>query len=105
MLKRRLEPTLHRLLDSNPAVALIGPRQVGKTTLALEVARDRHAVYLDLELPSDRAKISRGFHTACEDLRPTRRFVVHAGDESFPLAKGIRAVTLQAMMELVARSR
>ena len=58
MLKRRLEPTLHRLLDSNPAVALIGPRQVGKTTLALEVARDRHAVYLDLELPSDRAKIS-----------------------------------------------
>ena len=58
MLKRRLEPTLHRLLDSNPAVALIGPRQVGKTTLALEVARERRAVYVDLELPSDRAKIS-----------------------------------------------
>ena len=58
MLKRSLEPTLHRLLDSNPAVALIGPRQVGKTTLAREVARDRHAVYVDLELPSDHAKIS-----------------------------------------------
>ena len=58
MIKRRLQPTVQRLLDSNPAVALIGPRQVGKTTLAREVARDRHAVYVNLELPSDRAKIN-----------------------------------------------
>ena len=59
-----------------------------------------------MEIKSSSApKVSRGFHNACEDLRPARRFVVHAGDESFPLAKDIRAVTLPAMMELVARSR
>lgn len=40
------------------AVALIGPRQVGKTTLALEVAERRAALYLDLESSADRAKLS-----------------------------------------------
>jgi predicted AAA+ superfamily ATPase len=41
-------------------VALLGPRQVGKTTLALELAQTlkTEAVYLDLELFSDRAKMS-----------------------------------------------
>lgn len=45
-------------LGRHPAVGLLGPRQVGKTTLALEIARDRPSVYLDLESPSDRAKLS-----------------------------------------------
>ncbi len=58
MIGRRLKPMLRRLLDRNPAVVLIGPRQVGKTTLAQEVAAERGAVYVDLELPSDFAKIS-----------------------------------------------
>ena len=58
MLNRRLKPTLRRLLDRNPAVVLIGPRQVGKTTLAQDVAAERDAAYVDLELPSDLAKIS-----------------------------------------------
>ena len=58
MIDRQIKPTLNRLLDANPAVVLIGPRQVGKTTLAREVARDRSAVYLDLERPSDLAKIA-----------------------------------------------
>ncbi len=40
------------------AVALIGPRQVGKTTLALQVAERRDALYLDLESSADRAKLS-----------------------------------------------
>ena len=38
-------------------MALIGPRQVGKTTLALEVAGRRPSVYLDLESEPDRARI------------------------------------------------
>ncbi len=41
-----------------PAVALLGPRQVGKTTLAHEVARTRPSVYLDLESDADRAKLA-----------------------------------------------
>jgi predicted AAA+ superfamily ATPase len=39
-------------------VALLGPRQVGKTTLALEVAKSRPAIYLDLESEADRAKLA-----------------------------------------------
>ena len=58
MIARTIKPTLNHLLDSNPAVALIGPRQVGKTTLAREIADARDALYLDLERPSDRAKIA-----------------------------------------------
>jgi predicted AAA+ superfamily ATPase len=58
MIPRRLLPALTSALDEVPAVALLGPRQAGKTTLALEVARARPAVYLDLESETDRAKLS-----------------------------------------------
>jgi uncharacterized protein len=58
MLPRRLLPALESALAESPAVALLGPRQVGKTTLALEVARTRPAVYLDLESEGDRAKLA-----------------------------------------------
>ena len=49
---------LLELLDTNPAVGLLGPRQVGKTTLALEIGESRPAVYLDLESDADRAKLA-----------------------------------------------
>lgn len=58
MIPRRLLPTLTSALSEAPAVALLGPRQVGKTTLALQVAEARRAVYLDLESEADRAKLS-----------------------------------------------
>lgn len=41
-----------------PAVALLGPRQVGKTTLAGMIAEKRPALYLDLESPADRGKLA-----------------------------------------------
>lgn len=41
-----------------PAVALLGPRQVGKTTLAMQLAASRSSVYLDLEAPGDQARLS-----------------------------------------------
>lgn len=46
------------LLGEAPAVCLLGPRQVGKTTLALEVAQRLGAQYLDLESERDRAKLT-----------------------------------------------
>lgn len=58
MIPRRLLADLRTALSESPAVALLGPRQVGKTTLALEVARTRPAVYLDLESEGDRAKLA-----------------------------------------------
>ncbi len=39
-------------------MGLIGPRQVGKTTLALEIAENADALYLDLEAKQDRDKLS-----------------------------------------------
>jgi hypothetical protein len=41
-----------------PAVALLGPRQSGKTTLALEVAKRQPSLYLDMESEADRVKLS-----------------------------------------------
>ena len=59
MIKRSLESSLRTALAAMPVVALLGPRQVGKTTLALEVAKagDKQTAYLDLELDSDLAKL------------------------------------------------
>ena len=60
MIKRQAASRLQELLDGFPAVALLGPRQAGKTTLAQALADKLagQAVYLDLELDSDRAKLS-----------------------------------------------
>lgn len=45
-------------LARQAAVVILGPRQVGKTTLALDIADERKAVYLDLESRADRDKLS-----------------------------------------------
>lgn len=51
-----MEEHLRRL----PAVVLLGPRQVGKTTLAKRIATQRksRALYLDLERPLDRRRLA-----------------------------------------------
>ena len=60
MIKRILQKKIHKALETMPVVALLGPRQVGKTTLALDIAEsiDKESAYLDLELDSDLAKLS-----------------------------------------------
>ena len=58
MINRDLKQTLLKALNKSPAVVLTGPRQIGKTTLALEVATELKALYLDLERPSDLSKLS-----------------------------------------------
>jgi uncharacterized protein len=52
MIARVASTRLHELLGRFPAVALLGPRQSGKTTLAHSIADElgEAAVYLDLEL-------------------------------------------------------
>ena len=53
MYARFAQQHLADLLAQFPAVILLGPRQSGKTTLALaEMAGRSNALYLDLELPS-----------------------------------------------------
>lgn len=57
-IKRRLASRLLDRLKEVPAVVLIGPRQVGKTTLALTIGEQEEAIYLDLESDADRARLS-----------------------------------------------
>lgn len=60
MINRYLRDRLKADLLSMPVVALLGPRQVGKTTLALDITTslDKPYHYLDLEMPSDMSKMS-----------------------------------------------
>jgi predicted AAA+ superfamily ATPase len=59
MLQRSALGLVRAALQRQAAVALIGPRQVGKTTLALQIADETEgrAVYLDLEARQDRDKL------------------------------------------------
>ncbi len=57
MIKRRAHQLVERALARQAAVALIGPRQVGKTTLALQIGESRKSLYLDLESSADRSKL------------------------------------------------
>jgi predicted AAA+ superfamily ATPase len=50
------KPGSFKLLGQFPAVALLAPRQVGETTLALSLSSE--ALYVDLALPSDRTKLA-----------------------------------------------
>ena len=58
MIEREISLELNRRLADAPAVALLGPRQVGKTTLAQTIAGTRPSLYLDLESERDRAKLA-----------------------------------------------
>src|ERR1700748_122442 len=57
MIKRRLESYITEALKRSPSVALLGPRQVGKTTIALNISETTPAIYLDLENSTDREKV------------------------------------------------
>lgn len=57
MIRRLLHSVLVERLNKVPAVALLGSRQVGKTTIALSLALDKPLIYLDLERPSDLMKL------------------------------------------------
>jgi len=58
MLARQITEKLQAALAQVPAVALLGARQVGKTTLAKTIAKDIDSIYLDLEAPEDLLKLS-----------------------------------------------
>jgi len=92
MIPRLCQSALSQLLEIFPAVALLGPRQVGKTTLALDlIENNSNATYLDLENPPDRLKVASD---------PNDYFSRHAGElivldeihrvpELFPVLRGV----------------
>ena len=48
--------------------------------------------------------LTRGFHSAREDLHPARSFVVYPGTERYPVAQGVEAVGLRELVGVVASS-
>jgi predicted AAA+ superfamily ATPase len=58
LIQRHAFSIVQSALNRQAAVALIGPRQVGKTTLARMIGEQRNALYLDLEDREDRAKLA-----------------------------------------------
>ena len=58
MIRRRSNQNVLNALGRQAAVVLLGARQVGKTTLALEIAESAGAIYLDLESRADREKLA-----------------------------------------------
>ena len=90
MIKRRIHDKLDEAIDRSPAVALLGPRQVGKTTLALEMGATRPSLYLDLESPADRAKLAdAGRYLAEHEDKLVILDEVHRAPEIFQILRGL----------------
>jgi hypothetical protein len=58
MIERRVFAKLTKLMDKFPAVVLVGPRQIGKTTLAKQCIKAGAGIYLDLESKRDLRKMT-----------------------------------------------
>ena len=90
MIKRRIHDKLVESIDHSPAVGLLGPRQVGKTTLALEMGATRPSLYLDLESPADRAKLAdAGRYLAEHEDKLVILDEVHRAPEIFQILRGL----------------
>jgi len=90
MIERRIKQQVIDGLDRQAAVALIGPRQVGKTTLAQAIGEERGALYLDLEDRDDCKKLSNAkqFLKQYED-RLVVLDEIHRVPELFQTLRGI----------------
>lgn len=51
------------------------------------------------------AKPTKGFYQACEDIQPSKTFIVYAGEDRYPIAGGVEAIGLSDIaQELLAQS-
>lgn len=90
MFERQLRSILAEEIQHSPAIALLGPRQVGKTTLALEVAKTIPSIYLDLESERDRAKLVQPELYLADHLDKLVIFdEVHRAPGLFPVLRGL----------------
>ncbi|SEJ18851.1 hypothetical protein SAMN04487995_3679 [Dyadobacter koreensis] len=66
MIKRRIEEKLKDALRRSASVALMGPRQIGKTTIAINISESKPSIYMDLEnrLDLEKVKDFKSFHDA-----------------------------------------
>ena len=90
MLSRHLLPVAQTELAHAPALALLGPRQVGKTTLALALGASQPSVYLDLQSEADRAKLaSPELYLAEQADKLVILDEIHHAPGLFPVLRGL----------------
>ncbi len=92
MNSRILTQTLLERLDESPAVALLGCRQVGKTTLALELGKhlQKPTLYLDLESEQDRAKLAQPeLYLQIHQDKLVILDEIHRAPNLFPVLRGL----------------
>lgn len=90
MIDRTVRTEIETALKRQSAVALIGPRQTGKTTLALEIARTRPSTYLDLEDPNSRNYLQNPvLFFENEEDRLVILDEIHKMPELFPILRGV----------------
>jgi uncharacterized protein len=92
MIPRIAQLEINELLEEFPAVGVLGPRQIGKTTLAELIAGsiDPEPIYLDLENPLDVAKLSDA--DAYFEAHKGKLVIldeVHRVPELFPVLRGV----------------
>lgn len=89
---------IENLLSHAPAGAQSGfYRTAGGAEIDLVLNLDGSELWAIEVKRSTAPSVARGFHSACSDLLPARKFVVHAGNDDYPLRHGIEAVTLEGM--------
>jgi len=101
-----MEQTVRSALEAFPVVALLGPRQVGKTTTAQAeidlVLEGPHRRVLALEVKRTLTpKVSKGFYLGCEDIGATERYYVIPEGERYPLGHDTEAIALRDLVRLI----
>ncbi len=90
MIERQLLPRIREALGYSPAVALLGPRQCGKTTLAWALNPQQPALYLDLESEQDRAKLAEPeLYLAAHQDKLVILDEIHRAPGLFPVLRGL----------------
>ncbi|MCU0335367.1 MAG: ATP-binding protein [Chitinophagaceae bacterium] len=93
MIERASLKLLSQYLKAFPAVAILGPRQVGKTTLVKQIARQlsKPAHYLDLERSSDLQRLSRDAESYLESFQKECVIIdeIQRKPDLFPLLRSL----------------
>lgn len=63
-------------------------------------AKERWAIEIKR---SSSPKISKGFHIACEDIKPARKFVAYSGPDSFPMGDDLTAISIYDLMNEILK--
>ena len=48
------------------------------------------------------ARVEKGCYIVCEDLQPARSFIVHAGEDRYPVSENIEAISLHELAHVLS---